>query len=125
MRADTVGNMAELTVSEKAAKYDKTVERAKVDRKLQKITLMRVTEACSVGGTSALLGVIEEAKPEFETALYGFAQPAVFALVAGGGGFAFTKDGYVREGLGGMFLGGLAKLSHKGGKKLYQLITAP
>lgn len=116
--------MAELTQAERAAKYDKGVVAQKNRRLLQKIQLMRVTEAGTQIATSVASGALKAWKPELATALGGFGYVDVATTVGGGLGYLFTKDGYFREAVGGVFMSGSAAVGQVLGQKIYAAIAA-
>lgn len=116
--------MADLTQSEKAVRYDKQEDKRRFGKKLQKIQLLRFTEAAAAGSTSFVVGAIKKWKPEVETALKGFAQPDVVTTVAGGSGYLLLKDGYGREAAGGVFMSGMNALMQKAGAWVYEKIAA-
>ena len=116
--------MAELTQSEAAAKYHKDQVAKKNRRLIQKIQLMRVTEAGVQIVTSVGSGALKAWKPELATALGGFGYVDVATKIAGGAGYLLTKDGYFREATGGVFMSGSAAVSQVLGAKIYAAIAA-
>lgn len=116
-----------LTIQEKAEKLDRIEHRSKLDKLTQHVTMLRITEFGTGLITSVALGALKAYQPTWETAMYGLVIDGTAAAV---GGVLFFVAGdkksgdYLREVGGGMIGAGLYSLGQKGGKKLYELLTA-
>lgn len=114
-----------LTQVEKAEKYEKVVEKKKMDRLRAQSMTLRAIDLGTLGATSLAIGMVKSAKPEWDTAFYGLLSPDVVALIAGGALFAFAgKSDVTREVGAGMVGAGLSPLAQKGGRKIYEQIAA-
>lgn len=119
--------MPQLSQSEKADRYDKSVMRRKADKVIAHVTMLRLTETVVNGVVSVGLGALKEAKPEWEQAAYGLP----IDITTGGLGFAAFvmagdgRDGdYIRETGGGMMQAAIGSLGQKGGRALYRYIQS-
>lgn len=112
-----------LTQIEKAEKFDKIQAKKKEEKLHGEALLLRGVEGGSLAISSLLLGAVNEAKPEWDSAFYGLLSPNVVAALAGLGAFIFAgKSDMVRETGAGMAMAGAAPLLQRGGAKLYGLV---
>jgi hypothetical protein len=120
--------MADLTQAEKSHRYDKSVQRHKIEKVYAHVTALRLTNFAVTGVTSVGMGALKAAKPEWEDAMYSL--PIDLSVGAIGFGL-FVLAGekrsgdYMREVGGGMASASLASLGEKGGRKIYEYATAP
>lgn len=115
-----------LSITEKAEKYEKIVEKKKVEKAEMHHLAMRGIEGASAATSSVALGAINAWKPELADIAYGLVQPNVIAAGLGAGLFfaAGPKNDAVREIGFGVALSGIVPLCHQGGAKLYSMLTA-
>lgn len=112
-----------LTQIEKAEKFDKIQAKKKEEKAQSHVLLLRGIEGGSLAVSSLILGGINDAKPEWDSAFYGLLSPNVIAAIAGLGAFVFAgKSDVMRETGAGMAMAGAAPLLQRGGAKLHQLI---